>query len=54
MDVRCSEIVRESATATLTRDLAVAIAIKMHCTRDEVDALRIGGLVYDMGVIARH
>jgi len=38
--------------ATLTRDLAVAIAIQMHCTREEVDALRTGGLVYDIGMIS--
>lgn len=34
------------------RDLAVAIAIDMHVSRDEMEALRVGGLVYDIGMVS--
>jgi putative two-component system response regulator len=38
--------------AMQVRDLAVAIAIEMNCAREDVDALRVGGLVYDIGMIS--
>lgn len=38
--------------ATQTRDLAVAIANEMRLSNDEIEALRIGGLVYDIGMLA--
>jgi response regulator RpfG family c-di-GMP phosphodiesterase len=41
-----------AAHTTRVRDLAVAIAIEMNCSADDVDALRVGGLVYDIGMIS--
>ena len=38
--------------ATQVRDLAVAIAIDMHVSREEMEALRTGALVYDIGMIS--
>jgi response regulator RpfG family c-di-GMP phosphodiesterase len=38
--------------ATQARDLAVAIAIELHCSFEDVEALRTAGLVYDIGMIS--
>ena len=38
--------------AIAVRDLAVAIANEMHLSGEEIEALRIGALVYDIGMLA--
>src|SRR5262249_33696653 len=38
--------------AVRVRDLAVIIAETMHCNSELVEALRMGGLVYDIGMIS--
>ncbi len=38
--------------AVNVRDLAVALANQLHCTSDQIEALRMGGLVYDIGMLA--
>ncbi|HVA27002.1 MAG TPA: HD domain-containing phosphohydrolase [Candidatus Baltobacteraceae bacterium] len=38
--------------ATQVRDLSVAIAMEMHCSLEIVEALRVAGLVYDIGMIS--
>ncbi len=41
-----------AAHSVQVRDLAVEIANAMHLSSDEIEALRIGGLVYDIGMLA--
>ncbi len=41
-----------AAHAVHVRDLAVAIANEMHLSSEEIEALRIGALVYDIGMLA--
>ena len=38
--------------AVRVRDLAVLIAEKLHCNGEMVEAIRMGGLVYDIGMIS--
>jgi putative two-component system response regulator len=38
--------------AQQARDLAVAIGLELGCSREEIEALRLGGLVYDIGMIS--
>ncbi len=41
-----------SSHAAAVRDLAVAIANEMHLSGEEIEAIRIGALVYDIGMLA--